>query len=487
MCGLWGGVNPRFSDDLFEFLFPAGYQGIMWTPVILGFFIGWYLLGTWALRHYTTQDHRTWGNIGWEIVVAIGLGIFTMPVTIAIGLCLGAKTAAYVKIVLNSHSEGPERVVPSRWKRVLLRCVRAFSILLFIVTPVGGFVLIMIMRFVDIAWCLVIGAATAIVIIAVRKIARLPNFMQSPTLSRQNKRLIKSFGILLPVIFGVSVLWETLGKTFLPIPAPSSTPTTLKIVTYNIRLGVATEDNPANNWINRRDDIVAYIDDLGADIIDVQEAYLFQLQYILAGMESAPFQFTGLGRDNGVHGGEHEAILFNTEKFRLVDGDTFWLSNCTLVPSKEWDPSNYRVCTWARFEVIATGAQFCVFNTHYGFGDIFNASASSLICDRIKTHSGSLPTFATGDFNMDNLSRGYAVFESYPDKPMKDAYRLCHGDDHAGDTSTNDWTNPSSSSRIDFVFCSSSITVTSASIPQNHRSNGQTYSDHYPVVVDCSF
>ncbi len=485
MCGLWGGVNPRFSNDLFEFLFPAGFQGVIWTPVILGACIGLYLLGTWILRLYTTQDQRVRRDIRGEIAVVIGLGIFVMPVAVAIGLCLAAKTASYIKLVFKSHPNGRDQAI-SRGKRFLIWGIGAWAKAFFFLIPVAGVVIWIVLKFPDIAWCLFAGTIAAIVIIAIRRVSRLPNFLRPVSLTPHRKIILKTLAILFPVVCSAILYWETLGKTFLPVPEPTGDPTTLKIVTYNIRMYKLMEDNPANNWDNRKAEFVPYLRGLGADIIGVQEAYLVQLQDILAGMPQ--FQFTGLGRENGVHLGEHSAILFNTTKFRLVDGDTFWLSNCTLIPSKEWDDSNYRVCTWARFEVIATGAQFCVFNTHYGFGTNFNALATTLICSRINTHSGDLPTFATGDFNMYNTSQGYAIFESNSGKPMKDSYRLFYGDNYPFAVSTvNDWTIPDTHPRIDFVFCSPLITVTSATIPQDHRVNGFTFSDHFPVVVECSF
>lgn len=485
MCGLWGGVNPRFSDDLFEFLFPAGYQGLMWTPLILGIFITLYLIGTWALRHYTSQDQRSWRDVRGELAIVVCIGFFLMPVAVALGLCLGAKAATYIQIVLKTRPERQDQLL-SGGKKFLLWGVGAWSKALFVLVPALGIFLMTEMEFADIAWCLLIGAITAIIIIGVRKISRLPNFIRPITLTRRSKRVLKVVAILFPVVCSVTLYWETLGKTFLPVPAPTGIPTTLKIVTYNIRLYKTTEPNPANNWVNRKDDVVAYIESLGADIIGVQEAYLVQLQDILAGIHSIRYQFTGLGRENGVHVGEHAAILFNSEKFRLIDGDTFWLSNCTFVPSKQWDESNYRICTWARFEVISTSTQFCVFNTHYGFGNNFDAKASALICGRITSHSGDLPTFAMGDFNMYNTSQGYSIFENYANKPMKDAYRLYNGNDSKV-TSTNNWTTPNTSSRIDFVFCSPGIIITNASIPMDYRINGQTYSDHYPVVIQCAF
>ena len=51
------------------------------------------------------------------------------------------------------------------------------------------------------------------------------------------------------------------------------------LVTYNIRLGTAIEDNRYDFWKFRKDWIVGYINSFDADFLCLQEAYHFQIRY----------------------------------------------------------------------------------------------------------------------------------------------------------------------------------------------------------------
>nr|MDO8112551.1 endonuclease/exonuclease/phosphatase family protein [Candidatus Sigynarchaeota archaeon] len=486
MLGICGGINPRLSDDFFEFLFPAGYQGLIWPLIFLAAAIALYLLAM-GIHGYHSRGNSITREVLGTTACAAAIGILCIPGCVAIVLYIILKAARHLRADARVAPRNPQKQVIHKLTRFGILFFAFFLCVIVVLVPVAGILLATLAKYATIGWSTIAGAAFGIAAFLVGSLPLLSKYLGTPRATSRGKKILGVVAIAIPVLLGSTLIVATFGKTYLPIPAPSSIETSLKIVTYNIRNGIASELNPANNWINRKADVASYLDGMDADVIGVQEAYLFQLADLLSGMASARYQFTGHGRDDGVHYGEHAAIIFNTGKLRLVDGDTFWLSDCTLVPSKSWDPSNYRICTWARFEVLATGAQFCVFCTHYGFGVNFSALASTLICDRITQHTGDLPTFAMGDFNMRNTSQGYAIFENFTAKPMKDSYRLAYGDSYPWDTSFNNWTAPGTSSRIDFVFCSPGINVSSATVPKDVRANNQTYSDHYPVVVQCSF
>ena len=144
------------------------------------------------------------------------------------------------------------------------------------------------------------------------------------------------------------------------------------------------------------------------------------------------------------------------------------------------------------------GAQFVVFCTHYDFSDEWQIKASNLLMERMTIYSGGLPTFIMGDFNLRNESTAFPILENYKDpgdnKPMWDAYRVYKGDQIGylpyATTSPQDWDvrkDPENNSRIDFIFISENINVSQCTIPKDSYDGYRTYSDHYPVYMNCTF
>jgi endonuclease/exonuclease/phosphatase family metal-dependent hydrolase len=264
--------------------------------------------------------------------------------------------------------------------------------------------------------------------------------------------------------------------------------TDLKIISYNIRYGTANEKNPLNNWEIRKGNFTQYLDSFNADIFCVQEALFDQLDYLQTNLSNRTYFYTGFGRNDGYQEGEYEAIFFDSNKYQFIDGDTFWLSDTPLYPSRTWGNSNYRVCTWARFQVITTGIQFCVFSTHYDFSDFFHEQASKLIQNKIVEYTANLPVLLMGDFNMHTTNSGFQYLEHYGEKPLLDSFRLANGGTAPYWASSNDGFKPTNTQdRIDFIFISSDISVLDCQIPHDSYGQNQTYSDHYPVILNCRF
>ena len=77
---------------------------------------------------------------------------------------------------------------------------------------------------------------------------------------------------------------------------------------------------------------------------------------------------------------------------------------------------------------------------------------------------------------------------------MRDAYRV-YMEDQVGylpyaTTSPRNWDvrdDPDDNSRIDFMFISKHIDVNECTILRDSYDGHRTYSDHYPVYMDCTF
>ena len=332
------------------------------------------------------------------------------------------------------------------------------------------------------------GLISTSIIYLLKKPTNLPHYRTQFRFSKKSRISFIIGTFLLLMIFLPVFLFSGVVKIHPPAPnAPTTTsPTNITIISYNIRYGRAVENNPANNWINRRDELVAYIDSFEPDILCVQEAYQFQLEYIKQNLQNNKYLYTVFGRNDGIHLGEHEAIFFKKNKYKFLDGDTFWLGDFPLLPIKTWEHSNIRASTWARFQDLSTGAQFMVFNTHYAVGryyDTFHEKASSLIKQKISEYSGGLPIFLTGDFNMNNKTEAFQILLNQGIK-LNDAFS------GPETVSYNDWEVDISATccRIDFILTSGLVQILNCSIPKDtYGIDDLVYSDHYPVIANCTF
>ena len=120
----------------------------------------------------------------------------------------------------------------------------------------------------------------------------------------------------LPVLFSAFLL--ILGVL---IPNQYLLAQTYQIATYNIRF-----DNPndiGNLWKDRSPHLINQIKFHKMDIIGTQEGLHHQLEYIKSALN---FPYIGIGRDNGDTAGEFSAVLYNPEKFTVLEHNTFCLS-----------------------------------------------------------------------------------------------------------------------------------------------------------------
>src|ERR1700710_2845398 len=109
---------------------------------------------------------------------------------------------------------------------------------------------------------------------------------------------------------------------------------TMKVMTYNIRLDVASDG--VNQWSNRKEKLPALIQKYDPDLIGLQEAMHHQLMDILKALPQ--YGYIGVGRDDGKEKGEYSAILYRKDRFDLIWQRTSWLSETPAIAgSKSWD------------------------------------------------------------------------------------------------------------------------------------------------------
>ncbi len=252
-------------------------------------------------------------------------------------------------------------------------------------------------------------------------------------------------------------------------------PSSLSVMSFNIRY-----DNPGdgpNTWKNRLPLIDSTLNTIRPDIIGMQEVLhrqLEELQRILPG-----YAMYGVGRDDGLMGGEYVPVFYDRTRFRLEDAGFYWLSPTPDRPSRGWDAALPRIATWCLLSEPASGRKFGIVNAHLDhIGEEAREKSALLIQQQARRLFGELPWVCMGDFNADATSGVYRVFDQDP--ALQDAARGSEGE-HTG--TYQDFGRAVRPVRIDFIFVPAAWTVADYRVLEIYR--GDLFiSDHFPLLAE---
>lgn len=259
----------------------------------------------------------------------------------------------------------------------------------------------------------------------------------------------------------------------------------ITLATFNIRF-----DNPQdslNNWKYRKDNVADFIRTQNLDIVGMQEVLHNQLEDLKARLPE--YAEVGVGREDGKTKGEYAPIFFKKDRFEILDNNTFWLSQYPdSVGFIGWDGACTRIATWAKMKDRQNGKIFMAINTHFDhIGTEARRKGALLIIEKIKEIVGDKPAVLTGDFNVNELSEAYNTLTTNS-FVLKDAHKEAKTKQGVDYTFHNfGKIKPSSCEKIDFIFITPNIKVSSSYIPQEANQEGRFLSDHNPEVVHLSF
>lgn len=248
--------------------------------------------------------------------------------------------------------------------------------------------------------------------------------------------------------------------------------TEVKVITYNIRLSTGNDGD--NSWQYRKQASVNMIRTEQPTLIGLQEMLSDQVNYLL---ESLPeYKMIGVGRDDGAKAGEFMSIFYRTDKVELLEWDTFWLSPTPDVPSKGWDASYKRTCTWATFRSLATGTTFAHFNTHLDHqGVVAQKEGLKLVVEKIgELVPADMPVFLTGDFNIPTDNEAFAMLDGV----LLDARKTSPETDQRA--TYNAWGGREAT--IDHIFYRKTTPYV-FKVLRNENYGAPYISDHYPVSL----
>jgi len=268
----------------------------------------------------------------------------------------------------------------------------------------------------------------------------------------------------------------------------------LTVATYNIR---RAGDKGDNDWTNRLPRIVHVVWRRGVELMGLQEAFPNQIADLRRELKG--WSSVGCGR-SAKRKDEASPIFWKESVLELLDSGTFWLSDTPEKPGTSFKGAMFpRICTWARFRVRATGAEFYHFNTHLDHkAPEPRRKSAKLILRRMDEIAKGAPAFLTGDLNDEIGTSAYLAEVKAKDRtvlspddarhPIRilgtklcDARKVC-----ATPPRGTEWTDNGYGvkhvKRIDYLFATKDVRVVSYEVCDD-RPNGKYPSDHEPLVV----
>lgn len=271
-----------------------------------------------------------------------------------------------------------------------------------------------------------------------------------------------------------------LAAVLVSVSAISAKAQQITIGSFNIRY-----DNPGdagNLWKDRAQVVSNLIRFHEFDVLGVQEALKNQLADISSALPE--YAVYGKGRDDGKDGGEHSAIYYKKDRFKLLKTGDFWLSETPDKPGKGWDATCCnRICSWVYLEDLQSKKKFYAFNVHFDHqGVVARIESAKLMLKKIKEIAGDAPVLLTGDFNGGRDSEWYKTLAN------SGAVADVHGAvkfPYANNSSANGFRTPRGESVIDHIFMSKQFTASKWGILTDTY-YGKFPSDHFPILAKVS-
>ena len=280
--------------------------------------------------------------------------------------------------------------------------------------------------------------------------------------------------------------------------------TGFRVLSYNVRYANRGDHHDA--WHDRRDAVGRLVRFHRPDVVAFQEPLPEQRRDLRERLPA--YEFVGRGR--GADGeGEGCPIGVRSERWRVVDDGTFWLSETPDEPSTGWGATHPRIATWARVCATDGDAAFLTVNTHF---DHVSATArresARLLRERFPgTASGSAdesdgatPVVLVGDLNCQPGAEPHRVLvgdgsaTGGEDEPggsggdrltLRDAAAAADLR-HGPETSLTDFARLIDGRRIDHALVSPEVSVEAFATLADRDDRGRYPSDHLPILARLS-
>ena len=246
-------------------------------------------------------------------------------------------------------------------------------------------------------------------------------------------------------------------------------PLELRVASFNIRNGRAPDR--CQSWPFRRRSFARTVEALGADVLGLQEAYRFQLDWVLGRIPS--YHSVGVGRRDGKHGGEHCAVLYDPGRLAVEWEHTRWFADDPeKAGSKLPNAGHPRIATLVRFADSRSGRIFGVANTHFDERHQVNRERSAELL--VSWLDDDVPWIVLGDFNARPEN---PVFERFVAAGLRPAIAA------GSPGSAHQFTGRTDGPLIDNILTGPHWELRSSQVVTDTPGR-KLPSDHWPVVAD---
>lgn len=250
----------------------------------------------------------------------------------------------------------------------------------------------------------------------------------------------------------------------------------INVATYNLRYD--TKNDGINAWPNRKENVKDLIRFHEFDLFGTQEALRHQLTDIA---ELKDYAFFGAGRDDGKEAGEHSAIFYRKDRFKILQSGNFWLSETPDKPGKGWDATCCnRICSWAKFSDLKTKKEFFFFSVHFDHQGVeARRESGKLMVAKIKEIAKNSPVIMVGDLNSTPETEQVKTIQTL----LNDAHNVTATPPYGPEGTFNAFKfDAPMDKRIDYIFVSKQFNVLKYGVLTDAKE--QRYpSDHQPVVA----
>lgn len=250
-------------------------------------------------------------------------------------------------------------------------------------------------------------------------------------------------------------------------------------MTYNVRYLNAHDREDL--WSMRRTKVAETIGI--ADVVGLQEVTAEQLRDVQAA--TPDWSWYGLGRDDGMEGGEFAPIGYRHALFEAMDHGTLWLSETPAeVGSKGWDAALPRTMTWMVLRRKVDRKEFLVINSHFDHrGSKAREESGRLIAKEVDQRSQGRPVIVMGDFNANPDSAPLRALQSGSEVVLRDAREVSVTDPEGPTGTWNGFKEIQEDRRIDHMLVSDQVLVQRYRVLDPKTESGRFASDHLPVAI----
>jgi endonuclease/exonuclease/phosphatase family metal-dependent hydrolase len=276
--------------------------------------------------------------------------------------------------------------------------------------------------------------------------------------------------------------------SFETLPEPIQIDETIRTMSFNI----CCDDHHDHDWSARKRKVSSVIRFHRADLIGLQEPSSDQIGDLTEFLPEFNL-FAGVCLADG-EVNTHDAILFRSSRFELIDSGFFFLSPTPERLSKGWEAKFPRGASWVKLLDRKTEKAFYFFNTHFDYHSrLARDESAQLLRSKVSEIAGSEPFIVVGDFNLFPDLGGGETYKrltesgvSFEGRPFQDAQKASLFPHH-GPTGT--WSGFKEAGqpgiKPDYIFVDASVKVYLHGVLADSF-DGQFPSDHLPVVADVA-